>query len=278
MHHRELRYYLRNPPPENATGDVWKNVPCNGICKQALGTAVVISPACDLANCKTEVITLVPIVSILHYYSSIASYMEYRSTLNAQLKSAGLDRFTDYVGIESLPRPQDITTIQDLIASRGITDNAVKQRIVTTLNCLNRSLSPELQLNTWSDLRRAFGKKFDDELRAIITNSKRSDLHFLPRDGEDHEWSAIPLHAVALLRYPITLPINSIMQTPTLRATAPHLHGQPTSAIIPPTKVLRIQPPFTSDLISRFASLFSRLGSPDFTESDVERIITEITQ
>lgn len=275
MHHRELQYYQRNPSPENCTGDIWTNIPFHNLCKREAGTGVIISPACDLANCKTEVVTVLPIIGLADYFSCAASFMEYRSLLNSLLKTIGLDRFSDYVGIESIPLPEDITALLEQVERRQISDTLAKNRAVAALTCLRRCLAKEDCLNSWSELKTAFGKKFGEDIAATVTNSRRADLHFFPRDGEDEEWSAIKAHSVALLRYPMTIPLRLLTtsQSPTAWSVECDRFNFPeTVRSKPPVKVLRLQTAFTSDLISRFASLFARIGSPDFSEADVTKI------
>ena len=41
-------------------------------------------------------------------------------------------------------------------------------------------------------------------------------------------------------------------------------------------KALRIRPRFLSDLLTRFTALYSRIGSPDFTEGTVDQYVDQI--
>lgn len=266
----DIQYYSKTPAPEHATGDIWRGLPSTGLCKRPTCTGVVISPACDLANCKSEVVTYLPVVSIAEYYSSAASYMEYRPALNSCLKEAGMDRFSDYVGLERVPTPQDIDVLFAQVEAGNIKNKIHETRVVKGLQCLKRALELDVKQNDWNDLKVFFGsRKFEETLAGVITNSQRPDLHFLPADKEDPEWSAIPFHSVALLRYPITIPIeilNDASRASSQAALEKNL----------PVKILRLREAFTGDLTSRFAALFARVGSPDFTPSNIETIKREV--
>jgi hypothetical protein len=195
--------------------------------------------------------------------------MEYRPILNGCLKDAGMDKFSDYVGEERIPTANDIDVLLTQAGAGGVKNKAHEPRVIAGLQCLKRALGTELVHNNWSELKLFLGKRFEDTLNEIITNSKRPDLHFLPADREDLEWSAIPLHSVALLRYPITIPIEVLNKA--IRSAL-----QDTPEVPVPVKILRLREEFTGDLTSRFAALFARVGSPDFRRSDVENFKNEI--
>jgi hypothetical protein len=121
-------------------------------------------------------------------------------------------------------------------------------------------------------------------LRKIITNSYRTEIHFLPGDGKAGESSAIASHSVALFRYAFSMPTTILnlaqySSPSTWRSAVESL--KPVHAILPmfperPVRMATLKGDFLSDLISRYIGMYVRLGSRDFTEDTIEQYATEL--
>jgi hypothetical protein len=118
----------------------------------------------------------------------------------------------------------------------------------------------------------------------IITNA-RTDSHFLPADEQRDEWSALREHSVALLRFPMSLPIEVFEIAQRVAPDQWSASRQAAKGLLPclssipdrPMKRLRLQERFTADLLTRFTAVFTRLGSPDFTPATVTKFINDLS-
>jgi len=132
---------------------------------------------------------------------------------------------------------------------------------------------------------RLFGvKAFNSVLIQIVRNA-RSDTHFLPADCQPPEWSGMPMHSVALFRYPLSAPIELFDRTyNTTEAEWPALMGRlgrffPAASVFAakrPMKRLTLRSRFAADLITRYLALYSRIGSPDFSDHTIAGYVASI--
>jgi hypothetical protein len=137
-----------------------------------------------------------------------------------------------------------------------------------------RDLELCLARNRWEHIR-----------SQIIRNVLRSDLYFLPADGNDTDMSPIPKHSLVLFRYPLTIPVAvlDLAQNTSLSewtaATSVMVAQEPMARAFSgarPLKCLRLQDRFLSDLLTKFVAVYSRLGSPDFSQDTVAAISREL--
>jgi hypothetical protein len=136
------------------------------------------------------------------------------------------------------------------------------------------------------ELEVCLGKNRWQQIRnRVVTNALRTDLYFLPADGNDIDFSPIETHSLVLFRYPLTIPVsilNSAQElsladwTTAVRSLCAHEPMAESCALFRPLKCLRLQNVFLADLLTKYASLYSRLGSPDFTSESVDAISSEL--
>jgi len=127
--------------------------------------------------------------------------------------------------------------------------------------------------------------EWEKSRKEIVRNAFRDDIHFLPREREETQLPAVEEHSVALFRYPLAVPLcvldqamvipeaqwGSEMDVLSLRVPfAQHFRG------CRPTKVLRLQPEFLHDLLTRYVRVYVRVGSPDFSDEASEILAAEI--
>ena len=255
-------------------------------------SGIVITPACDLGKNKTETVTYLPVLPIRAYFSSNGVLPMVRTRTQNLLKSLRFAPRLDWGSGEfRCPMPLDIEyaigEIDDYLAAkqRGEAEAGALIRVQVGLNILAAIGHPDLTEIETSRLANFFGSEWDPILRKIITNAFSSDLHFLPADGQNPAFSGVPRHSVVLFRYPITVPIEvldlardanqanwSEVVSRNLETTRA-LHNYRSEL---PVKCLSLRPDFLSDLLSRYVSMYNRIGSPDFTLSSITRIVREV--
>lgn len=284
-------YYEFLPSAKDECGDIWNNIPEFGLFETEAVTAILVSPACDISNFKTETLTFLPIISISRYFSTLGFLPTLRREIEERLKSAELELSLDWFD-PGYRRPISANVEKEILRLQVEKTQATKnkgraghiERAISGLNIVisGGSASPAM----YSDVSSLFGSKWDALKRQIITNSYRPDLHFFPRDGQPVEIPGIKEHSVAMLRYPITIPTEFLSASQHMAASqwreflGSSLNsggfGKHFCAEMP-IKSLSLKAQFLSDLISRFTSLYGRIGSPDFSRATVEKISNEFT-
>jgi hypothetical protein len=139
--------------------------------------------------------------------------------------------------------------------------------------------------NIAPDLLSSVFAKWDDTKKKLITNAYSDYLHFLPSDEQTRDFSGIPFHSVAMLRYPVTIATEVLdlatnasersweQVVDTNCREVPSLVNYRMSL---PIKMLKLKSEFLADLLTRYVRVYNRLGSPDFTPATVERFSKEM--
>lgn len=278
-------FYTRFPRESHTPGDIWTGLPCDGALSPTPLSGVILTPACDLSNCKVETLTYLPIISLGQYFSTSAVLPAvYKRVLGLcealQVRSEPwmLQRFELPLASEvqefretlSQPLPKHPQRIDELLAGCDVLDSIAA-----------KGLRPVPR----STLKGLFGAKSTDEIIGrIIRNNFSNDLHFLPHDGLNPEYSAVPDHSVALFRYPASVSLEVLenaIDTPTegWRMKAESLEKRFSGAANlrekRPTKLSTLEPRFFADLLTRYVSLMIRLGAPSFNEASVSKMIND---
>lgn len=283
------RYYDKNPESEFATGDIWSGLPTHGLLRRSHAAGIVVTPACDLANDKVETVTYLPILPILDVLLSRPFQPMIRRKVQELLHSLDAIDAPD-VSAGAVPPVSTLDQLkQDIVEFRN---KCNKQKVKARAACaivgvryLRFLVEPDGVSVTASDLNAIFGEKlWKSVCSELVTNSYRSDVHFLPADQERREWSLLPEHSLALFRYPLTAPIE-IFELARDRAVADwnsamnkvSAHFPLASAFqVKPIKHLKLRTDFLNDLLTRFTGLFNRLGSPDFSPEAVDSLCADI--
>lgn len=281
----EARDFYKNMPSlEHETGDIWHNLPGFGIPNIPVVSGIVISPACDLSQRKTETATVIPIIPIRDYLYSKAFYSEVWNEFSSRLKLYGAedspppDRF-------SHPPIQLIETA--LQRTEGVKDQmGLYNRLIAYKKYIEYTQATiAIKSNEKPDLEQVLSaKKYRDVLRKILSNSYKSDIHFFPAYGNPREFAPIPEHSVALFRYVYSIPIEILDAAQCSREEwwgndCQRMNG--TSSLIEhfhayPLKVSTLKDDFLSDLISRYLGMFMRLGSRDFADASLDNFVEEM--
>ena len=284
-------YYDYFPPAEHSPGDIWTNLPMHGLLKRSHVSGIVVTPSCDLSNSKVSTVTYLPIVPVLDWLcsrdfsSEIIGWMkgvvEQLSSLGIETEALLSSGGTDVAAAES-----SLAWLMTMSGARmKKVDRAALDRFSAGVRHLGRSANG-YRVDK-SDLRLCLGKKrWESVCQRIPTNALRTDLHFLPADeNQDKTLSPVPVHSVVMFRCPLTAPASvfdlaqDVSMTDWSASMAALKSQEPMARAFMdtrPIKCLRLQERFRADLLTRYSMLYSRLGSPDFSQDTLDRFATEL--
>lgn len=278
-------FYKNLPAIDHETGDIWHGFPSFGMLTNKYVNAVVITPACDLSQNKTETVTVLPIISIFDYLHSKSFYNDVWNEFYSKLKQYGAD---DFLPISKFSHPKKEKlhqVIQNLEGKKGTKtlSDALKLYIdyirYTELSESERVAQPKPDLP-----KLLTTKTYDTVLKKILTNSYKSDIHFFPAHLNAGEYSAIKCHSVALFRYSFSIPVEILN---TAQLSNEEWWTQDCSILSDdfpiiknfqtwPIKLSTLKDDFLSDLLSRYVGMIMRMGSRDFTTQTISQFITEM--
>lgn len=247
-------YYIQLPTGGPTQGDIWSNLPsptgrgeyCNGL---------VITPRCDFAHSKSPVLNYLPIVSLENYLLSVGCFpqieqiiRETRDTLRSKVVPLNveslfdldvpIDEILDQV-VRSTP-PSNPPQLRQFDKARTELE-AGHQRIKQLTALLSKT---QLSL---SELRGAINNRRLSIIQRDLIKNNHADTYFLPPcDG------LLEAPSLVLLRHIYTCPIGYVSTT------------QRSESI--PERLLRLDSPFIESLMSKFASLFTRVGTRDIPD------------
>lgn len=280
--HRD--FYELFPDGYHATGDIWLRLPSFGLIKANTITGLVVTPACDLAHCKTETVTYVPIVpmrlflQLPEFLAEVArSLSDLMERIDIRIDPLSLVRRAHTLSQEFTP----------LIREKAKPD--VEKRCLAAIDYLEQSRHFRLPEGGKPDpLEAILGASSWRKIREkLVRNSYRSDIYYLPPDHQASEWSPIPGHSVALLRYLITVPTRFLDEA---NASDRRDWGARRQTMIderlhwcvdcdadtPPLRALRLRDAFLSDLLTKLVSIYVRIGAPDIDHAILTRTEQEL--
>jgi hypothetical protein len=288
MSKESSKNYYSSPDFEHNTGDVWKGLPTFGLLKTAVCSGIVITPACDLANNKVETVTYLPVVPINYFFVSRSFYPAMKQELLRLLNLVDpLKAFCYLLPKNQLPQASSLEFL--LQEAKRLLLPANKNYIVQIekgLQVVLKIIDKSCTSINISELKDFFGsKKLNEITTSLIKNNFGGDIHFLPKDNEDVEWSAILNHSVVLFRYPITVPIeildlamdfNIVLWKETMLSQSSNFSSSNAFENTKPLKSLSLRQAYLSDLLTRFVSVYMRLGSPDFSYETINELLIDI--
>ncbi len=286
-------YYDVLPSPTHRCGDIWSGINTMGLIGAAPVSGIVVTPACDLAQRKSETVTFLPIISLRCYFSTLGALPAVRRSVESSLRAGGFDPGIFWGEYSFRPPAPDIIAgaIQAINIYAGTKRPNTKQidaleRAISGLRIINHIAEQNLTAIPSQLLASAF-KDWEDVKGKLIRNSYNTNLHFLPSDEQARAFSGMPSHSLVMFRYPITVP----MEVLDLASGATESTWQGVAAVnigaVPflehyrtkmPMKTLSVRSEFLSDLLSRYVAVYNRIGSPDFTPASVVRMCSEVDQ
>lgn len=290
-------FYDVSPSIECVAGDIWSGLPLatnTGLANTGFG--LVITPACDLANCKSETLTFLPIVPLVDYLTSSAMAASLVKATAGQIAATGLSAPLDQSHRYSFPDSARTTQTADALRNRlnncadrlGKAEIAAVERALAGLRLLERGARLHPSSETLMDVRKLLGLAETERLLdRLIRNSYSVDLHFMPTDGEPKDWSGVSTPSLVLFRYPLSAPIQVFemaMQVnvrnwqnavDTLSKSIPSVR---TFREVRPLKHSTLRPRFLADLLTRYVGMHVRLGAPSFTSETVKAISNSLLE
>ncbi len=252
---------------------------------------IVITPACDLANRKVETITYLPILPLRAYPSTAGFLPDLVSESNRLLAAVALPGLSTIANRFPVS-PAELAVIEERV--RGWKDEKGRSkkeldfadRLFAGLQLLRLTLRPGAQNVPTAALDLLFGVANSQKLlERLVRNSYSLDVHFLPADDQPSEWSAVYEHSVALFRYSITAPVEIFDGAQDLQLgdwavfldrLRPSVPAANAFADVRPVKKATLKGPYIADLITRYVSMFIRLGSPDFSAATITEFVAKV--
>src|SRR5271157_3624696 len=65
-------YYSFRPAKSHVPGDIWSGLAMHGLLGLQHAHGLIVTPACDLDNCKVETLTYLPIIPVQRLLRSVA--------------------------------------------------------------------------------------------------------------------------------------------------------------------------------------------------------------
>ena len=285
-------YYDSTPSTGNCAGDIWVNLPTYGLLGTKRYPGIVITPPCDLAQGKVDAITYLPIINLANYFSTTAFAPIVMRELRVQLTQLDRNDLPETSGRFSLPRLEALIGFEVEIGLRAKAPRANAKEIaaaakaIACIGILKKICDGESSECTPELIIEAMGSKFAKALHEnLIKNSHAIDLHFLPKDDQPKEWSAIESHSIVLFRYPITAPVELFDEAQELGVrdwnavvgrVSKKVPAAAAFADVRPMKRAVLKSGFFADLLTRYAAMHIRVGSPDFTSMTVASYIADL--
>jgi hypothetical protein len=279
-------YYAQDTLNEHMCGDIWWGMPTFGLLPLSTAIAIVVTPACDLDNCKTETLTYLPCVPVETYFSTSPIARRVKGELRQLIGQKHLSEFIPpLLNDDTLAlTAHEAGKLDTLLARHGaaLGEPRVKKiaDALALLKCITEgSLPDDIVL-----FKSVFGRNASKLIEDIVRNN-RPDTHFLPKDLQPVEYGVMPAHSVILFRYPVTVPMELIegidYNAGSAWKSAFRSRAFLTASLAmfdekPPIKRGRVREPFMKDIITRYVASFGRLGSPDFSPQLVSDIRSEI--
>lgn len=275
-------FFTSLPTINHRTGDIWRSLPSFGLIGADIVDGIVITPACDLANRKSETATYLPIVPIATYLGSAAYRYEcWLEIYTALSKLRATDQVTPPNRYEN-PLVDEIEAVCTSLEEEKKESAAGKQVIAYLTYLTDCAFGRAPTIGTIEQVLTT--KRLQETLNRLITNALKPDVHFIPADGSPQDYSAVRTHSLALFRYALSIPIEILDAAqrvspegwPEVRESMTAIHPIARHFTDWPVKLGALKDDFLSDLLSRYVSMYIRLGSRDFTAATVAEISNNV--
>jgi hypothetical protein len=279
-------YYDHTPEPGHSTGDIWCGLPSYGALKQEHVAGIVITPACDLQNSKSETITYLPILSFDAWFATFSMFTEIRGATQSMWKSLQEQLRLEAFTLSRVPTASELADLKSRVEADDQDVKAkLKPRILAGVAAMSAILEQSRLTADLKQLATLFGEReFVQRCEKLITNSLRADTHFLPARGR---WAvaddSFATHSLVMFRYPLTAPLDilDLASDPSSdwSAAIAEYASMPATRFFEkrkPVRVARLRPRFFADLLSKYTALYARVGSPDFAPILVNNLASEV--
>jgi hypothetical protein len=258
--------YLLLPSGPLTQGEVWSHLP-SLYPPYSSSPGVVITPRCDFAHAKSLVVTYLPLISI----DLLMENHGWHALLNREIsKSANtLRRLAQPIGAAEwlefgIPPEQ----VPGLVREHGLSENLSKHlhtfeselRRLSALQSAIAAQGPIVAESVQSLLQDRDIQRYKEE---IIRNSV-SDVHFFPPCPP-----VITTPSIALLRYVQSCPLDLLRDAQSCKTERDwnkqcrERWSDICARCEHPQRLFRVKSPYIEQLVSRFISLFVRVGVRD---------------
>ena len=285
-------YYNRSPFGLIEPGDIFTNLPTMGLLKEDFVSGLIITPACDLANGKSETITYLPVVSIKSWLCSSSFYPElvphFHSLWNQfdELCKSPLSKQLPENGLMDLIKEELKKVDISRLKGKKI---EVYERIQTCLELVDNILDNKIVSQDYTKVQYALSKVIKQIIPKIVSNSFSTDMHFLPSEKfESSNAYILPEYSIVMFRFPITVPFDILdlakdVNVDTSMTWNNFIKNSPDKVCYKsfgelPMRGLRLNQEYLSDLLTRYIGLYVRIGSPDFDSHTSDDIVQKIEE
>lgn len=266
-------YYIQLPTGGPTQGDIWSDLPSGNDTNQVCN-GLIITPRCDFTHSKSSVLNYLPIISLEEYLISVACFPhiehvidEIRDGLRGKADALNVDHLFELgIPIEEIRKEVELSTStlprskQFEKAKADLEAGHEKMKEMAILLTMPRVTLYQLKL--------IFTKKRLLHIQRDLVKNNNADTYFLPPCT-----GLLELPSLVLLRHIYTCPIDIVGQS---RNAKTEISASSKSGL-PPERLLRLNSPFIESLMSKFAALFTRVGTRDIPDDAVQTFILSET-
>ena len=281
-------YYDFSPSPFIRPGDIFQNLPTFGNLPVEHCPGIVVTPACDLENCKVQTITYLPILEINRYHLTRDAFRRIQKDVSNILRKTGLSN-------EDIQWERTSSAIQQIDGWRRslAKDSAhlpegVFDRCNRLLDYATAVFLSDDDFECAAVQKDISGEKaFSSNMTKLRDNSLANDTFFLPSSKVFLDTNAVTKNSLVMFRYPLTLPLEIIEMAGDIGIST--WDEGVIEGILPkeqclilgkkrPIKTQRLNFRYFSDLLSRYLSLYLRFGVPNLNELSKTSVLTEMLE
>lgn len=271
--HPESEYYHYFPTGEIKPGCIIEMKAGNSIpCKA--DNFIIISPACDIVQRKTDTITVLPVIPFKKFFSRP---MLYSQEIVKKIKQKIPDRYQDLLPITMW---ETLKLLEELKQSNELDDVDYIDSLITW--CLKLSIENPVEIDT-SLLVKCLGKaKYKEIVEKLIVDNYLSDTYFLPKTKDEEKYHIkYKDGAFVLLRYPIVIPSELILLANNSDIDWKEITNNNYLCANNyfndmPIIIGNIKETYYNEIYGKYLSYQVRMGSPDFNEDYKKVLVLDI--
>lgn len=265
----ESEYYNYFPDRPLTSGDILTFTPGSIIPVKAK-MYLVVSPACDIQNQKTDTISLLPIITIRAYFSRPAMFQhEIRKRVQKNL-------LPQYKQDLPLSVHGAITYLTQKMDHHQGVQRDVLVACLEWLKLVDFHVPVEIKDSL---LKTCLSREGLTEIVSkLITDSYKSDVYFIPKSRLDSaDQIKVKEGAIVLLRNLVSIPIEHLVHAYDSSISWSDLakqnwYRQKSYFKSRPIKIGQLNPEYYNDLYAKYLAYQIRVGSSDFVPEYVSSI------
>jgi hypothetical protein len=256
-------YYLQLPTGGPTQADIWDHLPGRSRGERCCG--LVVTPRCDFAHSKSPVLNYLPIIPFEDYLLSAACFPlleQLRTEAKDVARSKGVALQIDQLFELGMPVVDVLAHALKVEAGRTANSTGKAKRALEEFISACERYDVIAQLLKKSTLTHqealsAVNVRRWERLQRDLIKNNTSDTYFLPPSPP-----LIEVPSIVLLRYIYTCPIDLLEDS-----------GKSNESKPLPERLLRLKSPFIESLMSKFAALFTRVGTRDLPDATISEFM-----